>query len=244
MVAFAATMRRKSRYPQAMSYTLYYAPDNASLIVRIALEEMSLPYQTVLVDRAAREQQGVAYRAKIPSGKIPALDTPDGIIFETAAILLWLCERHGQLAPTARSPKRAAFLKWLFFTSNTIHADLRALFYPETYAPEQMIDAFHTMTSTRVGDALSVIDQHAAEWSGGQTPNIIDIYVSVILRWCALYPKGRSDWFNITRTPNLALIAENLETRPSVAAAVLAEGLGTTPITHPTFATPPEGSAT
>ena len=41
-------------------YVLHYAPDNASLIVRLALEEMGLPYRTVLVDRARREQDGAA----------------------------------------------------------------------------------------------------------------------------------------------------------------------------------------
>ncbi|MEY8839828.1 glutathione S-transferase, partial [Cribrihabitans sp. XS_ASV171] len=39
---------------------LHYAPDNASLIIRLALEEMRLPYQAVLVDRAARAQDGTA----------------------------------------------------------------------------------------------------------------------------------------------------------------------------------------
>ena len=33
-------------------YRLHYAPDNASLVIRLVLEEMGLPYETVLVDRA------------------------------------------------------------------------------------------------------------------------------------------------------------------------------------------------
>ena len=196
-----------------MSYILYYAPDNASLIIRLALEEMGLPYETVLVNRAAREQQSAAYRHKVPSGKIPALETPDGIVFETAAILLWLCERHGQLAPIAQGTKRAQFLKWLFFTSNTLHADLRSLFYPEAYAPKDMIAEFHAGTTKRVAHNLALLEAHVSEWSHENDLNVIDIYIAVILRWVALYPINGHEWFDLAEYPNLAQIAERLESR-------------------------------
>ncbi|MCB1329029.1 MAG: glutathione S-transferase N-terminal domain-containing protein, partial [Maritimibacter sp.] len=71
---------------------LHYAPDNASLIIRIALEELGLPYETRLVDRQAEAQKSPAYLALNPQGLIPVLETPEGPIFETAAILLWLGE--------------------------------------------------------------------------------------------------------------------------------------------------------
>jgi glutathione S-transferase len=115
-------------------YRLHYAPDNASLVVRLALEELGQPYDTVLVDRAARGHKAPEYRALNPAGLIPVLETPDGPVFETGAILLWLADRHGALAPAPDSPDRGAFLKWLFFTSNTLHAGLRMRFYPAQYA--------------------------------------------------------------------------------------------------------------
>jgi len=34
-----------------------------------------------------------------PNGLISVLETPQGLIFETATICLWLSERHGALAP-------------------------------------------------------------------------------------------------------------------------------------------------
>jgi glutathione S-transferase len=37
-------------------YTLHYAPDNASLIIRLVLETHAIPYRTVLVNRAARRK--------------------------------------------------------------------------------------------------------------------------------------------------------------------------------------------
>ena len=87
-------------------YRLHYAPDNASLIVRLALEELGRPYETVLVDRRAKAQRSPAYLALNPAGRIPTLETPDGPISETGAILLWLADRHGALAPAAGDPAR------------------------------------------------------------------------------------------------------------------------------------------
>ncbi|WP_293576781.1 glutathione S-transferase N-terminal domain-containing protein [Phaeobacter sp.] len=126
-------------------YCLHYAPDNASLVIRLALNEMGLPYRTALVDRRAGAQHSAAYRALNPAGLIPVLETPDGPIFETAAILLWLADRHpaAGLFPTPDSPQRATALKWLFHLSNTVHADLRILFYPDKYIPTEAVPAAH-----------------------------------------------------------------------------------------------------
>ena len=80
---------------------LHYAPDNASLCIRLALEELGLPYETVLVNRATHAQRSPAYLALNPNGLIPVLETPDGPLFETGAILLWLADTHGGLRPFA-----------------------------------------------------------------------------------------------------------------------------------------------
>ena len=87
-------------------YVLHYAPDNASLIVRLALEELGVPYRTTLVDRATRQQDSAAFRALNPAGLIPVLETPDGPLSETGAILLWLVERHGALGRWGRARRR------------------------------------------------------------------------------------------------------------------------------------------
>ena len=64
-------------------YRLHYAPDNASMIVRLVLEALRQRYEVILVDRAMRGQNEPAYLALNPNGLIPTLETPDGSIFET-----------------------------------------------------------------------------------------------------------------------------------------------------------------
>jgi glutathione S-transferase len=224
-------------------YRLHYAPDNASLVIRLALEARGLPYQTVLVNRAAREQDGAAYRALNPAGLIPVLETPDGPIFETAAILLWLADRHGDLGPAPGDPVRAAFLKWLFFTSNTLHADLRSLFYPGQYVGPDHAGALRAGLIPRLLRHLALLDAAAGapDWPGG----VIEFYLACLLRWMAIYPDDCDrGWFELARFPTLAALCARVQDSPAARAAANAEGLGPAPFTAPRPATPPEGSAT
>ena len=237
-----------------MTYVLHYAPDNASLIIRLALEELGLPYRTVLVDRSRSEQRSAAFRAMNPAGLIPVLETPDGPLFETAAILLWLADRHGAMAPASDAATRGDFLKWLFFTSNTLHTQLRMLFYPANYVgddPAAQDHLIRTLTQRSkahmtLPDALDLLDARICARGDAllETPNVLDYYVAALLRWCRLYPKGRTAWFDLQEYPGLFTLAQDLEQRPAVKVAQAAEGLGPMPFSNPTYANPPHGSAT
>lgn len=227
-------------------YRLHYAPDNASLIIRLVLEELRQPYEGVLVDRQRQQQRSPAYRALNPAGLIPVLETCDGPIFETGAILLWLSDQHGALAPAPQSPGRAGYLKWLFFTSNTLHAQLRLQFYPEKYASTAPV-ALRTGVQKALADTLRHLDQAARAglpYLASNPPSALDYYLACCLRWCALYPPGETNWFRLADFPHLQMLAQRLEHRAATQAAIVAEGLGPTPFSNPTYATPPEGSAT
>ena len=183
-----------------------------------------------------------------PERADPGSGDAQGPIFETAAILLWLADTHGQLGPAPDSPDRAAFLKWLFFASNTLHADLRILFYAEKYidrcrprpcapASAQGCAAPETCWMPR--------PQKAPDWLSADQPSVLTYYVACMMRWMALYPASADrSWYQLADTPYLQKILMQLESRPATRAAIAAEGLGVTPFTSPTYANPPEGSAT
>lgn len=240
-----------ARYRIAMTqpYRLHYAPDNASLIIRLALEEMDQPYTTVLVNRATREHESPAYRALNPNGLIPVLETPDGPMFETGAILLWLADRHSALMPPPDDPGRAGALKWLFFISNTLHPALRMSFYPERYIGSDRA-AQARMRVHMQGEImrhLDTLEQAAGDTPplfDGAAPTVIAFYLGPVLRWIALYPPRETDWFDLAQWPRLRAMALALEDRASTGAAIQAEGLGPTPFSAPHMPNPPEGSAT
>lgn len=233
-----------------MTYVLHYAPDNASLIIRLALEQLQLPYRDALVDRSAVAQRSAAYLALNPNGLIPVLETPQGPLFETGAILLWLGDTHGGIGPAPDDVARGDYLKWLFFTANTLHPALRMLFYPEKYiGPDSAAqDALRIGLHQTIVTALSQLDAIAAtkpSWLGAASPSALDFYIAGCLRWCALYPEGVSrDWFKLAEMPALLALCRHLESLPCTCALQAAEGLGPTPFSAPTYANPPHGSAT
>ena len=185
-----------------------------------------------------------------PAGLIPAVETPDGAIFETGAILLWLADRHGALAPAPDSPERGAFLKWLFFTSNTLHVAMRMRFYPDQYVGDDTAAqaTLRQHLKREITRHLDLIDAQAAQtpgWLCGPAPSVLDFYLACLLRWLQIYPAIEDNsWFRLAEWPHLQTMATRLERCNSVRAAIHAEGLGDMPFSAPKHATPPEGSAT
>ncbi|MGB3247097.1 MAG: glutathione S-transferase family protein [Sulfitobacter sp.] len=231
-----------------MTYVLHYAPDNASLIIRLALEHRGLAYRTQLVDRKADAQRSAGYLALNPNGLIPVLETPQGPLFETGAILLWLADKHGGLGPAPDAVTRGDFLKWLFFASNTLHSAERMLFYPDKYIAANAAQTLRTGLRTQLARSFATLETVAdtrPAWLGAKDPTVLDFYVAALLRWPMLYPADEArGWLSLSTFPALGRLCAHLETLPCTLALQKAEGLGKTPFTDPQYPTPPEGSAT
>ncbi len=231
-----------------MTYRLHYFPDNANLVIRMALEELGVPYQEQLVDRRRGEHRGPAYRRLNPRGLLPLLEDEarGALIFETAAILLYLTEQEGALGrPAERAAERATFLKWLFMLSNTLHADLRLRYYSARFvARKEAAEAVHDKAGERVQDHFGILDAAIAEHDGlyllADGLSVCDFYIAGCLRWARLYPVGRSiDDAFLDRLPHLSRLLESLEERPSVRRAMAAEGVTAPFFRHPS---PPDVS--
>lgn len=226
---------------------LHFAPDNASLVLRLALEEAGLPYRAVPVDRARRAQKSPAYLALNPVGLIPVLETPEGPLAETGACLLWLCDGcpSARLGPAVGEAGRGSFLRWLFYLSNTVHADLIRVFHPERYGPEETFAAHHRIMAGHVSGHLAILDAAArAEPALFAPPSALALYLGPLLRWAALYPVAAERWLRLGDFPALEAICRLLEERRSTRAAADAEGLGERPFTAPRLPGPPSGAAT
>ncbi|WP_373353830.1 glutathione S-transferase family protein [Pseudoroseicyclus sp. CXY001] len=216
---------------------LHYAPDNASLCVRLALEMLGTPYRTQLVDRRARAHKMPEYLLRNPMGLIPVLETPGGPMFETGAILLWLADDAGRLFPAPAEAARGPALSWLFWLSNALHPALRARFYPRQF-PEAAPEA----ARARVMELLEIAEARLFPVMTEMEPGILDCYLAPMLRWLALYPE-EGDWPPLSRWPGLESLAKRMEAEPATARAAEAEGLGPAPFTRPEPCRPREGSA-
>ncbi|MDQ2065776.1 glutathione S-transferase family protein [Xinfangfangia sp. CPCC 101601] len=218
--------------------TLHYTPDTAALPVHIMLEALGLAYKLRLIDREGGELASPSYRALHPLGKVPLLETPDGPLFETAAILLWLADRHapGTYAPAPDDIGRGDFLKWLFFTSSNLHPAVMELFYPERIAGAAAVDALLPLASARAKAALKALEQ-AARAEPALFPQdrlaLLPLYAGTLMRWLGQLPPDHPARLQIQDYP--ALRASLAASESSAAALTVAkeQDLGATLFTHP-----------
>ena len=214
------------------TYTLHYWPDSASIIVRLALRLTDATFAEVLIDREAGALDSPAYRALHPLGKIPAMETPEGPMFETAAILLYLADRHG-LAPK----DRAGFLSWLFFASTNLHAPLMLAFYPERLAGEACADAVRAGAGQQLRDHFAVFDAMVArarpDWFS--ETSVLAFYIGTMLRWLSSLPADHPAHMRSAGFPAIHAILQRAETTPAALAVAEAESLGATIFTNPEY---------
>jgi glutathione S-transferase len=219
-----------------MTLTLYHIPDWASTIVRLALEEIGQPYAIRPMDFNAGDFDAPEFRAVNPLGRIPAMTTPDGPIFETAAILLWLNARHGGLAPCPDDPARAAFLSWLLFTANTLHPTVMALIHPERPAGEAAAAeagrcALEDLT-VQAGHLETLLASQAPLWLTPAQP-ALGHYLGILIRWAIYLPEDPALRFDLAPFPALTAMLAAHEATPAAVRVAALDGLGPTPFTNP-----------
>ncbi|CAI89377.1 maleylacetoacetate isomerase [Pseudoalteromonas translucida] len=76
-----------------------YFRSSAAYRVRIALNLKNIDHELVGVNLLKSEQLGAAYLDKNPQGLLPALETADGVLGQSLAILEYLEESHPNTAP-------------------------------------------------------------------------------------------------------------------------------------------------
>jgi glutathione S-transferase len=104
------------------SLTLYHASPSRSSITLWMLEELGEPYDIKLLSLKNGDNLKPDYLAVNPMGKVPALRHGDTAITEVAAICTYLADEFPQagLNVPVGSPRRGAYLKWLFFGPSCI----------------------------------------------------------------------------------------------------------------------------
>lgn len=98
--------------------TLYTWLTPNGIKVSIALEELSLPYQTIAVDISTNAQKEPWYVAINPNGRIPALMDKGQRIFESGAILQFLVDKYDNNRDISYEPGSPEYYEqqsWLMF---------------------------------------------------------------------------------------------------------------------------------
>ena len=159
---------------------LCHSPGACSDVCIVALEEAGLDYELRLVDLARGEQNGAAYLSLVPLGKVPALQTSQGLVSENAAILTYL---HGlapgsRLFPDASTPMAAARRQTgLSFCGGNLHPIVRGLMNPARLT-ETDAEGVRAMARTLAAKSFGYAERLMAEqgWWLGEW-SLVDSYL-------------------------------------------------------------------
>ena len=164
-----------------MTMRFYYAPMSSATRVHWALEELGIPYEKVKIDLSAGEQKKPEYLALNPNGKVPMLVVDGTPVFESLAILLWLGETHGVdkgLFPKAGTAERAEALKWMCWTSVSVHDALSRFLrnQSERFPAEERNPKAAESARKELEGQLAILDQHLAgkEYVVGSRFSLVD----------------------------------------------------------------------
>lgn len=210
-----------------MTLRLHYYPSTAAMVPHIVLEELGVPYERVLVDRARDRHREPDYLKLNPNGLIPVLTDGDLVLYETAAIVLHLCDTHpgARLIPPLGTTARAEFYKWLAWLTNTLQATLMVYFYPERWVKEGNAEGAAEVKAQAQAKVAGMLDQldalvaaHGGPWIFGTQYNGLDAYVFTLCRWTRNFSQGRA-----RERAHLGPYLQRMSERPAVQRVFAAE---------------------
>lgn len=203
-------------------YRHYRRLGTASLIVDIALAETGAEVETVAIGREPVDPATTAYRSRVPSGKVPALELPDGtLVTESVAILLALDERHPEagLLPPLRSSPRATALRWLLWGATEVYQHDLRYYYPARYTTEPgCAESVRAAALAGMQTLFGQLDRELAgrTWIAGERWTITDAYLLMLVTWVPGHEAM------LAGLPSLARSFAACAARPTVAAALAA----------------------
>jgi len=186
--------------------------------IAIMLEECAASYETRLVDIGKGEQFHPDFTRINPNGKIPAIvdsDAPEPVIvFESAAILIYLAEKFGTLMPQS-PPDRALCMSWTIWQAANVGPRFGEAHHFTSKAPEKCPHAIERF-STEAARLLHVMEQRLSEQAYlAGAYSIADIAVFPWIR-VALEPMATARPDLVGVTPNIRRWFANINARPAV----------------------------
>ena len=194
--------------------TLWYSRKSCAYTPHILLYETGSEFEAKQLDFAKNEQTSSDFLRINPKGKVPALVTPDGVLTENPAILLYIAQTFPEKSFAPINPfelaKAQAFNMFIASTVHVAHAHKH-----RGYRWVDDVSAQSAMASkvpSNMADCASVIQEHYfnGPFVLGEHFSICDPYLALVTRW--LGPDGVS----LDDFPKLKKHDEMMKQRPSV----------------------------
>ncbi|MDI5921051.1 HTH domain-containing protein [Halomonas sp. LR5S13] len=160
--------------------TFYTNPLSRGGIVHWMLEELGVPYRTVLLEYGTT-MKSAEYLALNPMGKVPAIRHGNVVVTEAAAICAYLADAFPEAGLAPPPAARGDYYRWLFFAAGPLESviSLNTLGVQPTAEQQRQIGC---------GDYWAVLDALAGALDGrshiaGTAFSAADVYVGSHLGW-------------------------------------------------------------
>jgi glutathione S-transferase len=207
-------------------YKLYWAPGSAAMAPHAMLEEIGAPFELIRVDTKTGEQHSPDYLKLNPHARVPTLVYDgDQVMYESAAICLFLADRHPEIpfVPRVDSKDRGLFLQWMAYLTNTLQEACMHCWHPEKFVDgDSQQAAVKEKAEQRTAEMFRFLDEQLAK-SGpylcGSNLYICDYYAVMLARWTrAMASPAHTN-------PNVNKLIRTVMQRPGYARMLKAEGI-------------------
>ncbi|KAG8947841.1 hypothetical protein FRC04_010199 [Tulasnella sp. 424] len=228
-------------------YVLFHSDGAGSTFPLVLLRVFKVPHEVVNMnyEDTTKRKDSPELRRLLeanPLAQFPTLLTPEGgVMTETAAIALYLNDRHGLDSPWSTSrlaaAQLAAFYRFLVYIPANIYPTVTIVEFPERYISVPK-DANVTLdevkqwvsdeSSKRRADAWTLLETqlgpgvkgfNGSFLLGTDQPTMLDVYVTMMAHWT---PYPRYDWFK-KNCPRLYEVAHETMKASVVARQVFEE---------------------
>lgn len=197
---------------------LYYAPGVCSLSPNIVLREAGYKFALERVDLKNKKTESAQdFNTINKKSYVPLLELDNGeLLSEGVAIIQYLADLKPEtkLAPTPGTLERARLNEWLNYIATELHKGFYPFFHD---VGKQAVDFYREKLLkkfTYVAERLK-----GKKYLMGDQFTVADAYLYTILTWTKPTKIDLSSW------PTLVDYMERISQRPSVQAALEAEGL-------------------
>ena len=198
---------------------LYYSNGACSLSPHIVLRESGLPFTLVRASTKTHAlDDGTDYYTINPKGSVPLLELDNGErLSEGPAIVQYIADQapDKKLAPANGTFERYRVQEWLNFITSELHKGYSPLFRPTT--PEDFKPVLRELLLKK----YEFVDSKLAgkQYLMGDSFTVPDAYLFTVTTW------AKHVGLDLSKLANLQAFMARMAARPSVQAALEAEGL-------------------
>ena len=186
---------------------LYFAPGTIAVASALALLEEGAAFEVATVDFASQGQRSAAYLAVNEKGRVPSLETPNGILTETMAILEYAAP---SLIP-AGAWSAAKMREVMTYLATTMHVAHAHKMRGHRWARQESSRAdMKTLVTENMAEAAAYLETKiAGPYVLGDTVSLADPYLYAVTSWL------EGDGVAVEAYPRIAALRAAYETRAS-----------------------------